>query len=121
MSRAVIVVVVVFLTAMTARAGEPTDVVDCAADVRLFDSHFARYGYQPTRTIAKEPKGVRIRLPARAVNVVQTGLYSYFSLAGDFEVTADYELIDLPPPQGGYGVSCGIGVDTLGPGGMVAL
>jgi hypothetical protein len=109
------------LTSVVAAGGDPAAVLDCAADVRRLDSHFARYGYQPARSIVRDGRGVRIRLPAGVTNVGQTGLYSYFALAGDFEVSAAYELADLPPPQAGYGISCGIAVDTQGPGGSVAV
>lgn len=85
--------------------------VDCSNDGRLLNTYFARYGYAPVRTIACEVTGVRLRLPA-AANVGQTGLYSYFALAGDFEVSAAYELITLTPPQNGYGATCGIAADT---------
>ena len=40
---------------------------------------------------------MRVRLPA-AKGTAQTGVYSYFALAGDLEVTADYALVSLPAP-----------------------
>ena len=38
--------------------------------------------------------------------MTQTGVYSKVLLAGDFEVSATYELIAVPPPEKGYGVTC---------------
>jgi hypothetical protein len=109
------------LAAPAAFGGNPVAELDCAADTRLLDSHFARYGYRTTRSVVRDNRGVRIWLPTATAGVGQTGLYSYFALAGDFEVSAAYELLDLPPPQAGYGASCGIAVDTQGAGGSVAL
>src|SRR5205823_1978680 len=90
-------------------------------DPRLLDSHFARYGKIAGRAVVREPKGVRIWLPTATAGLDQTGLYSYFAVAGDFEFSAAYEVVELPPPQGGYGASVGIAVDTQGPGGSVSL
>ncbi|HKI37076.1 MAG TPA: hypothetical protein VKA46_34805 [Gemmataceae bacterium] len=106
---------------LPARAGGDPAELDCAANARLFDSHFGRYGYLPQRSIIREARGLRFWLPAQTKGVSQTGLYSYFVLAGDFEVSATYELLALPPPQGGYGVFLGIGAETEGPGGNVSL
>jgi LPXTG-motif cell wall-anchored protein len=94
--------------------------LDCAGDNRRLDTHFGRYGYLPRKSVFTEPPGVRFQLPA-SKGVDQTGLYSYFALGGDFEITASYELIWLPAAKAGYGVSCGIAVDTGGPGGSVSL
>jgi hypothetical protein len=104
-----------------ARAGEMKAELDCATNVKRFDTYFGRYGYWPTRTILREPIGVHFRLPPGVKNVGQTGLYSYFALAGDFEVEATFQVLTFTPPKEGYGVSVGIGVDTDGPGGSLAL
>jgi hypothetical protein len=107
--------------AAAATAGGPVTELDCGANTRLLDSHFARYGYLPTRSIIRDNAGIRIWLPTATPGVGQTGLYSYFAVAGDFEFSANYELLDLPPPQGGYGASVAIVVDSQGPGGSVTL
>jgi hypothetical protein len=96
--------------------------LDCTANIRLLDTHFARYGYMPAKTITRENKGIlRFRLPSATKDVGQTGLYSYVVLTGDFEVSAAYEWVSVSLPQGGYGVSCGIAVETGSPGTMVSL
>jgi hypothetical protein len=96
-------------------AGEMTMQLDTSANVRLFDTHFARYGFSTAKTITRDAKGVvRIRLPSATKDIGQTGMYSYVVLAGDFEVSVNYEWVSVDPPQGGYGVSCGIAVDAGG-------
>jgi hypothetical protein len=103
-------------------AGEMTAKLDCVADSRLLDTHFARYGHAPAKSILREAQGaIRIRLPAATKDVAQTGLYSYVVLAGDFEVSASYEWIAVAPPQRGRGVRCGIIVDTGDTGMSVSL
>lgn len=121
MNRTVIAVLSVFLSAAAGVAAEFAAAIDCGADVRLFDSHFGRHGYQPTRNIARDEKGIRIYLPALNQGVPQTGLYSFFSVAGDFEVSTAYEIVDMAPPASGYGKSCGIAVETPGPQDVVSV
>ena len=110
-----------FACARLSIAGEMKAEMDCAADYKLLDTQFARYGHTPLKTILRDGPRVRIRLPALKNGVGQTGIYSYFVLAGDFEVLATYELIGFVTPAKGYGTTCGIGVDTEGPGGSVSL
>jgi hypothetical protein len=90
---------------------ELKDLLDFTARPRLIDTHFARYGAQFTRNVSRELGGIRIRLPATA-KAGHTGLYSYFAVAGNFEMTADFELIDLPKPETGYGSAVGIALDA---------
>src|SRR5436309_1099322 len=107
-------------TAPAARPGELKAELDCAANPQLLDTHFARYGYQPKKIILREPQGVRFRMPALK-RLPQTGLYSYVALAGNFEVSATYDWVAAPMPEGGYGVSCGIAVEVSPTGPSVAL
>jgi hypothetical protein len=107
--------------APTVRADELQTELDCAANVRLFDTHFARFGYLPLNSINREEHGLRFKLPSAIKNIPQTGMYSYVALKGDFDISAEYEWIDVPPPKGGYGLSCGIAIDTLGAAGQVSL
>jgi hypothetical protein len=102
-------------------AAEMKDKMDCAANVKLLDSHFTRFGYSTLKTITREKQGVRIRLPSGTKDVGQTGIYSYFQLAGDFEFSAAYEMIDLPVPKVGYGASFGIAVETKDERNMYSL
>lgn len=86
--------------------------IDLVATPKALSTHFSRYGFQPLRTIHKDWGGVRIQLPETEKKTEQTGIYSYFAMSGDFEVTAGFELFDMPPVGKGYGSSVGIGVDT---------
>jgi len=105
----------------SAVAGEMNSLLDCSADPRLFNTHFARYGYLQFRSIVVERSGVRIWLPSATPNIGQTGLYSFFALAGDFEYSVAYELLDVAQPQGGYGATCGIAIESEIEGHSVAI
>lgn len=79
-------------------------------NLRLLRTRFATYGYQPRQTILLETAGLHFRLPSGGVP--QTGLYSYFALAGDCEATLTYELLNVPSPRGGYGSGVGLAFDA---------
>jgi hypothetical protein len=97
--------------------------LDAAANPRLLDTLFSRYGFEPLKTIQRKNQWVQIRLPGEVEGEKpdQTGLYSYFALAGDFTFEVQYFWGQIPVPQGGYGMSCGIALDTNGPAGMLQL
>jgi hypothetical protein len=97
------------------------DAVDCAADARLLSSLFGRYGPQPPWRIVREDPAVRFYLPSVTQSAGQAGLYSYFSFAGDFEVSAGFEVLNIQPPKDGYGATCGICVEGQGTAGSVSL
>jgi hypothetical protein len=113
---------VVLLPPTSARAGdkELRAVLDFTARPSLLDTHLARFGPTAAKAITKEPGGVRVMLPG-AKNPGQTGVYSYFALAGDLEVTAGYEFVTIPAPQGGYGVGVSVILDTSGSEGAVSI
>ncbi len=115
-----VVVFAVLATAFGSRlhAGEMKASLDCVAEPRLLDSRFSRYGFTPTRTIARENRHVRFKLPPLK-DVGQTGIYSYFAMAGDFEVEGSFDLLTLTEPTKGYGASVGIALDTEGPAGQL--
>jgi hypothetical protein len=101
------------LTALTSvRAGDMKAELDVHKINRLFISHFGYYGYLPG--IIAETGSVRFKLPSATKNAGHAGLYSYFVLEGDCEVSATFEWIAVSPPQGGSGVSCGIAVEAIG-------
>jgi hypothetical protein len=101
-----------------ARAGDLKAVMDFTANEKLLETRFGKYGQH----IVPDPGGVvRFSLPAQAGGAERAGLYSLFALAGDFEVLAEYTLIALPAPQGGYGAGLGVTVDTEGRDGSVTL
>jgi hypothetical protein len=104
---------VVFLAAPV-RAAEMKDHLDFAAKVEWLKSHFRDYGQDTVKTVFFEPQGLRFWLETTTKDATQSGLYSYFTLAGDFEISADYEWRTVTEPKAGYGVSCGIAVDSEG-------
>jgi hypothetical protein len=81
------------------------------ANIQAVRGRFGGYGYRPRQTILAEAGGYRFRLPG-AAGVGQTGIYSYFALNGDCEVTAAYELVGVPAPQKGYGCGVGLALDA---------
>ncbi len=93
------------------RAGEMKAVLDCGVNLKLLKSHFGRYP-SDNKAIQVEPQGLRCYLSTSTKKPEQTGLYSFFAVAGDFEISATYEWTPVLVPKDGYGVSCGIGIDT---------
>jgi hypothetical protein len=78
----------------------------------LLRTLFSVYGYLPHQSIVAEPGGViRFRLPDGVTGTSQTGVYSYFALAGDCEVTITYQVLKLATPKTGYGSSVGLAFD----------
>ena len=73
---------------------------------------FGAYGYRVGQTISREAGGLRLTLPAGVPGVNQTGIYSYFVLAGDCEASCTYDLVKLQPPSKGYGCSVGLAFDA---------
>ena len=78
---------------------------------RLLLSHFGLYP-SSTKSIKIDAQALRFFLSSSAKKPEQIGLYSFFAMAGDFEVTAHYEWTPVAVPKDGYGVSCGIAIDT---------
>lgn len=54
----------------------------------------------PPTAFKQIQSGLMVTLPAEGT---QAGAETMFSVGGDFEITAAYELIDLPQPEVGYG------------------
>ncbi|MCI0684532.1 MAG: hypothetical protein L0Y71_20665 [Gemmataceae bacterium] len=98
-----------------AAAGEMKVELDSAKDTKLFSSRFTRYGYNPMKTIATDLKGgVRFVLPSATKDVGQTGLYSFFAVAGDFEMALSFDWTNVTAPREGYGARCGIELEVEG-------
>jgi hypothetical protein len=85
----------------------------------FLNAAFARYGHDFNRTIGMGRTGVRFRLDNAPKDATQAGIYSHFTLVGDFECAADYTVSSLPAVKTGYGVSLGIAAHTLGSAGAV--
>lgn len=100
-----------FVLASAVRAADLKEHLDTASDGKLLDSHFGRYGHAISRSILRAEQTVHFQLPADTEGVGQTGLYSYFVVAGDFEFTATFEIVSVSPPEIGYGAGIGIAVE----------
>lgn len=80
-----------------------------------FDEEFFRLvgtqGVKVWEYLHREPNGLRILLPEEAdANMV--GIATRGQIAGDFEVTINYEIIDFHQPTNGFGVGPGIYLKT---------
>ncbi len=112
---------VLALVVLDAGAAERKDELHLDASNRgAWRTRFGTYGYQPRRAIFLEASGLRLRLPGVA-GIPQTGLYSFFALSGDCQAILTYELLDVPPPRGGYGSGVGLAFDIEGEAGRGAI
>jgi hypothetical protein len=102
--------VAVAVSQPSSHADEIKAVLDTAANDRVFDTHFTRFGPSAARVVVRDGKGVRFRLPPKSSG--HNGLYSYVVLAGDFEISARFEWPGVPVPKTGYGASAGLTVDA---------
>lgn len=107
-------VVVILLAAWSGTAGRADELRVDTSNYSMLRTRFGTYGHRPRQTIVPELTGFRFRLPADGF--AQTGLYSFFALAGDCEATLTYELLDVPQPRGGYGSGVGLAFDLAGDG-----
>lgn len=114
--------IVVALVALGSSAAERRDELHMdASSLSAWRTRFGTYGYQPRRAIFLEAAGLRFWLPSGVAGIPQTGLYSYFALAGDCEVTLAYEWLNVSPPRQGYGSGVGLAFDVEGEGGRGAI
>src|ERR1700730_11532753 len=88
---------------------------------RVQRNMFGTYGYRPQQSVLTEVGGFRLWLPPGINGVTQTGVYSYFVFAGDFEVTCSYRFLNVQPPKAGGGSGLGLAVDVGGAGGRAVL
>jgi len=92
-----------------------------ASNWRVQRNMFGTYGYRPQQSVLTEAGGFRFWLPAGMDGVTQTGVYSYFVFAGDFEVTCSYEFLNVQSPKTGRGNGVGLAVDVGDEGGRAVL
>ncbi len=116
------VLMVLALLAPRSKASEMKDELKVEpSNFSVLRVRFGTYGYRPRQAIFLETVGLRFRLPGGVTGVPQTGLYSFFALAGDCEVTLTYDLLNVPPPQGGYGSGVGLAFNVGGGVGRGAI
>jgi hypothetical protein len=87
------------------------------SNAQSLPTKFERYGSPSRDAVGAESEGLRIWLPERVDGLGQTGLYSYFALAGDCEVIIGYEVLDVKTPKSGYGCGVGLAFDLASGGG----
>jgi hypothetical protein len=92
---------------------------DNTSKPNLLEKFFKDYGQGPDKTLRVESPVVHFYYDPAAKEAKQCGLYSYFTVTGDFEIAVDYEWKTKQEPKAGYGISCGIAVEAEGK--MVAL
>lgn len=110
------------ITVAGAGESKPVTTLEFSIHPNLYKTHFGRFGPNATKVVILERNGsVRLKLPGNPQGAKQAGMYSYFALAGDFEVSAIYEVISVPMPTTGYGAGFGLEVDTGGAEGSVAV
>lgn len=88
-----------------------------SSNLQLLQAKFATYGSRNRDIIFPGTDGIRFLLPDQVEGMGQTGLYSYFALAGDCEVIITYELLKLQTPRIGYGCGVGLAFDLAEGGG----
>jgi hypothetical protein len=93
--------------------------LDSNVSFRVFDTHFARFGYEPLKSMRRDGDWLHFQLPAEVDK--ETGLYSYVGLAGDFEMEVSYSWNILPEPKPGRNISCGIAAEGVRSTGEVRL
>ena len=98
-----------FACAALVHAGEMKSELDGTPEI--LKSHFAKFP-PGAKAVFHDGQSLRFFLSTESKNPVQTGLYSYFGLIGDFEVSVNYQWTPVVVPKGGYGVSCGIAVES---------
>lgn len=56
-----------------------------------------------TPVFTPTPEGLEINLSERSSTPITAGQEARIKVEGDFDITAEYEILDLPKPGGGYG------------------
>ena len=59
------------------------------------------------QVLAASDEGLRIQIPGGSAGD-ELGIAPRFTIGGDFEITAAYRIVDVPEPDGGYGVGPGV-------------
>ena len=78
-------------------------------------SVFLKTGRNHGRVVQTEPRGLRIALPADHPNKQPVGLVAAIGARGDFEITMDFDLLQVDKPTTGYGAGVSIYIATAAP------
>ncbi len=110
-ARGALVALGIFFLATVAAAAEMND--SLSQDFRReFTPQWFRLmgGDAPTRYCRRDSKGVRCTIPAGDASVTFCGLDARVVVRGDFEITASYEIVELPKPTKGQGAGLKISI-----------
>lgn len=100
---------------------DDSNVINCTESSQALQANFGTYGPSSKQAIFFDGEGAHFRLPVNSGKTGQIGLHSHFSLSGDFEVSTDYKIWQMPTPREGYGVKFGIALETDGSIGGVSI
>jgi RNA polymerase sigma factor (sigma-70 family) len=73
---------------------------------------FTRFGIDAATVINPEEEGLRVTLPLSRQRTDKAGVKLAHRLAGDFDVTAGFEIVQADRPTEGYGVGFSLFLDT---------
>jgi hypothetical protein len=102
------------LPVLATDAGEMKAKLDHTVKPKFLEKYFKDYGQGPEKMLHVESPVALFWCDPAAKDAKQIGLYSYFTLTGDFEIAVNYEWKTTQEPKTGYGVSCGIAVEAEG-------
>lgn len=94
----------ILICGLLAKPGLAQDefVLDFTSD--SINERFMQYiGPHARDAIKQTNRGLIIKLPTGKKGRPQVGLRPKFAIPGDFEITVEYELVDVDPPKKGYG------------------
>jgi hypothetical protein len=76
----------------------------------LPEAVFSYFGAAARQYVKVDAAGLRIILPGQGPKVGNVGIVCKAPVAGDFEITASYEILNSETPKGGYGMGCSLWV-----------
>jgi hypothetical protein len=83
---------------------------------RPYDQNvFLKTGSNHARVVQTEPRGLRIALPTDHGNKQPVGLVAATGAHGDFEITMEFDLLQVDKPTTGYGAGVSIYIATAAP------
>jgi hypothetical protein len=106
------------LVVLLALCSTPARAEEIAYDFRgqPYDGQqFRPTGSNHGKVVQSEPRGLRITLPADHVNKQPVGLALATGVRGDFEITMDFEILQVDTPTAGYGAGVSIYIASVAP------
>jgi hypothetical protein len=82
-------------------------------DHERFDRRmFAFSGQNAEQFVSVHPRGLRIRVPGNQLKLAPVGVAARFGVSGDFEITATFEIQQIPKSRDEYGAGATIYIAT---------